>query len=97
MSAPSAKAPVCSRCKKVPPAEGDSGLCQACREYKRDHEKNYRSEEAIRARAQGFRDGAEAMREKLLSGLRKAHPSGMFQNHEVIKWIADTELPAPAD
>jgi hypothetical protein len=91
------KAPLCSRCKKAAPAEGDAGLCVECREYKRDHEKNYRNGEVIRESAKSFREGAEAMRELLLSGLRKAHPAGMFQNHEVVKWIAETEAPELKD
>lgn len=87
------KGPTCSRCKKAPPAEGESGLCAECREYKRDHEKNYRNAEVIRESAKSFREGAEAMRETLLSGLRKASPAGMFRNFEVMQWIAETAAP----
>ena|ERR1041384_2352981 len=90
---PKAAGPMCSRCKKAPPAEGGSGLCLECREYKREHEKNYRSSEAIREAAKAFKEGAEAMRETLVDGLRKAHPAGMFRNHEVMQWIMETTAP----
>ena len=43
--------------------------------------------------AEGFREGAEAMREKLLEELRRVHPAGMLRALEVAEYVAKTPLP----
>ena len=79
--------PSCTRCGKRDAVEIEEGIparmCQECRDYMRQYQQTYRSGDEIRARAEGFKEGCEAMRDKLLGLLNDAHPNGRMLVHEV--------------
>lgn len=71
-------------------------MCQECRDYMAEYQRQYRSEGEIRARAKGWADGAESMRKLLMQRFSQCG-SGVFMGHEAAKIIQQEKAPLVSD
>lgn len=64
-----------------------------CKECWAAYQREYRVLAMQEDKAEGFREGAAAMKSVLLGALLSAHPNGRLLVHEVINFINDAKLP----